>query len=169
VRLLVEGSLDRAVVLFGAETDPEPELTWARGVTLLAAGGTGTGTGVDVDVDPDGPIGVVGWSTAGWEALAFAAGHPKRVDRLVLVSTPIPDDEKELGFALSDVTAKTLLLFGALDPGTGSRHGTWWQRRLPDARLEMNPHGAHDLLVPAWKRILSHVAPRCRREVIPPG
>jgi pimeloyl-ACP methyl ester carboxylesterase len=78
-------------------------------------------------------------------------------------STPIPEDEGALGFDLSDITAKTLLLFGAKDPLTGSRHGTWWQRRLPDARLEMSPQGGHDLLAPTWKRTRSHLAPHCKR------
>ncbi|WP_203783204.1 alpha/beta fold hydrolase [Asanoa ferruginea] len=143
------------VVLFGSEVDPDPELTWARGITLVGDDGT--------EVDQPGPFGVVGWSVAGLDALAFAARHPGLVDRLALVATPIPDDEAALGFELSDITAKTLLLFGAKDPLTGSRHGTWWQRRLPDARLEIYPQGGHDLLVPAWKRTLSHLAPHCKR------
>lgn len=155
VRVLVEGTVDRSVVLFGSGTDPDPELTWSRGVTLLAGDGSGT--------PPAGPVAVVGWSAAGLDALAFAARHAAVVDRLVLIATPMPADENALGFALADVTAKTLLLFGARDPETGSRHGTWWQRRLPDARLEMDPAGGHDLLTPRWKRALSHLAPRCRR------
>lgn len=28
--------MDRTVVLFGSEVDPEPELRWARGLTLIA-------------------------------------------------------------------------------------------------------------------------------------
>jgi pimeloyl-ACP methyl ester carboxylesterase len=110
-----------------------------------------------------GPIAVVGWSARGLDALAFAARHARLVDRLALVATPVPADTDALGFALSDVTAKALLLFGARDPMTGSRHGTWWQRHLPNARLEMDPNGEHDLLVPKWKRVLSHLAPRCKR------
>jgi pimeloyl-ACP methyl ester carboxylesterase len=157
VRVLVEGTLDRAIVLFGTGTDPGPELTWARGITLLASDGD------DAAPNRAGPIAVVGWSTTGLDAFAFAARHAKLVDRLALVATPIPADEDTLGFALSDVTAKTLLLFGARDPMTGSRHGTWWQRQLPNARLEMDPDGGHDLLVPKWKRVLSHLAPRCKR------
>jgi pimeloyl-ACP methyl ester carboxylesterase len=141
-------------VLFGSDTDPGPEQTWARGVTLIAADGSGA--------EPDhlGPIGVVGFSDAGRDALVFAARHADVVDRIALVATPIPDTEE---FDLSEVTAKTLLVFGAKDPRTGSRHGTWWQRRLPQARLEMNPDGGHDLLAPMWTRVLSHLAPRCRR------
>ena len=157
MRVLVEGTLDRAIVLFGSGTDPDPELTWARGITLLAGDGSG------VPPDHAGPIAVVGWSATGLDAVAFAARHAKVVDRLALVATPIPADEGALGFALPDVAAKTLLLFGARDPMTGSRHGTWWQQRLANARLEMDPGGEHDLLVPKWKRVLSHLAPRCKR------
>jgi pimeloyl-ACP methyl ester carboxylesterase len=157
VRLLVEGTADRVVVLFGAGTDPDPEPTWARGVTLVADDGTGP------ELDHAGPIGVVGWSAAGLEALAFAARHSGSVDRVVLVATPVPEGRADLGFPLSEITAKTLLLFGAKDPLTGSRHGNWWQRRLPQARLEMIPQGGHELLTPMWTRVLSHLAPRCRR------
>ncbi len=160
MRLLTEGTVDRVIVLFGSATDPDPQLTWARGVTLLAADGPGA-----VLPDDPGPAGVVGWSDAGRDAVAFAVRHAGRVDRLALVATPIPGDEDEAapGVALSEVSAKTLLVYGAKDPLTGSRHGTWWQRRLPNARLEMSPHGGHDLLVPRWQRILSHLAPHCRR------
>jgi pimeloyl-ACP methyl ester carboxylesterase len=157
MQLLVDGTVDRVVVLFGSDTDPDPELTWARGVTLVADDGT------DTELNHAGPVGVVGSSTAGLEALAFAARHPGLVDRVVLVATQIPEDEGGLGFELSEVNAKTLLLFGAKDPLTGFRHGSWWQKRLPDARLEMSPQGGHDLLVPMWKRVLSHLAPHCKR------
>jgi pimeloyl-ACP methyl ester carboxylesterase len=156
MRVLVDGVLERSVVLVGATADPDPELTWARGVSLLVE-----------DSGPDelagGPVGVIGWSVPGLRALALAARYPQLVDRLVLIATPIPEDVAALGFDLSAVTAKTLLLYGAQDPRAGTRHGTWWQRRLPDARLEVYPRGDHDLLVPAWSRALSHLAPRCRR------
>ncbi|MEU4295693.1 hypothetical protein AB0E63_46400 [Kribbella sp. NPDC026596] len=157
MRLLMDGTVDRVVVLFGSNADPDPQLTWARGVTLFGDDGTGA------ELHHAGPVGVVGWSVAGLDALAFVAGHHGLVDRLVLVATPIPDDEGALGFELSEVTAKTLLLFAAKDPLTGSRHGTWWQKRLPDARLEMSPQGGHELLSPTWKRTLSHLAPHCKR------
>ncbi|WP_204001768.1 alpha/beta fold hydrolase [Virgisporangium aurantiacum] len=154
MRMLIEGTVGRAVVVFGIDEDPGPELTFARGVTLYAAGS-------DADPPDDaGPIGVAGQGDAGPAALAFAARHPERVDRLALIATPIPDD---LELDLSTVTVKTLLLFGAKDLATGSTHGRWWQQRLPDARLEMNPQGGPDLLGPMWKRVLSHLAPSCRR------
>lgn len=148
----MEGVVDRAVVVFGVDEDPEPELTWARGITLF--GGSGD------DVDFPGPLGVAGQGSAGLDALAFAARHPDRVDRLAVIGTPIAD---ALESELFEVTAKTLLLFGAKDLATGSKHGRWWQQRLPDARLEMNPQGGGDLLGPMWKRVLSHLAPRCKR------
>ena len=149
--------MDRLVVLFGGSSDPDPELTWARGITLAVD------DGAVAPIDHPGPIGVVGSSTAGVDALGFAARHPKRVDRVVVVATPIPEDDSTLPFELSEATAKTLLLFGAKDPLTGSRHGSWWQKRLPHARLEMIPEGGHELLAPMWKRTLSHLAPRCTR------
>ena len=59
------------------------------------------------------------------------------------------------GFELDEVAAKTLLLFGAKDPVAASRHGRWWQRQLPDARLEMVPDAGHLVIIPMWKRVLS--------------
>lgn len=147
MRRLVEGTVDRAVAVFGVDEDPGPELTFARGVTLF--GGSG-------EPDHPGPMGVVGQGAAGIDALVFAARNPDRVDRLVLIGTPLTEDAPV-------ATARTLLLFGARDLATGSKHGRWWQQRLPDARLEMNPRGGADLLGPMWKRVLSHLAPNCSR------
>lgn len=59
--------------------------------------------------------------------------------------------------------AKTLLIYGSADPLTGNSHGTKWQKTLPNARLEMNPGGGHDLLVPMWKRV-SHTSLRAERQ-----
>jgi pimeloyl-ACP methyl ester carboxylesterase len=55
-----------------------------------------------------------------------------------------------------------LLIFGAADPVAGSRHGRWWQRALPDARLEMAPGAGHLVIVPLWGRVLRHLAPTRR-------
>jgi pimeloyl-ACP methyl ester carboxylesterase len=129
--------------------DPEPEQTAKRDVRLIEA------------LDGNS-AGVVGWSSGGWAALAVAAQQPDLVERLVLVSTPFPDDEPD-GVDLDDVRAKTLLLFGSGDPQTGSRHGRRWQRRLPNARLEMVPGAGNELFVPMWSRILFHLAPRTTR------
>ena len=38
------------------------------------------------------------------------------------------------GFEPAAVQAKTLLLYGSRDPVAGQRHGSWWQKRLPNAR-----------------------------------
>ena len=123
--------------------DPGPEETARRDVGLVSVFAADTG-------------GVVGWSTGGWEALELAVTHPD-LPRLAIVSLPYDDSPI---VDLDAVTAKTLLLYGSADPETGSSHGSRWQKALPNARLEMVPGGGHDLLVPMWSRILSHLAPR---------
>ena len=67
------------------------------------------------------------------------------------------------GFEPEDVEAKTLLLYGSRDPLAGPRHGRWWKERLPNARVEVAPGEGHLLFIPAWPRILSHLAPGRRR------
>jgi pimeloyl-ACP methyl ester carboxylesterase len=62
------------------------------------------------------------------------------------------------GFEPREVTAKTLLVYGSAD-AIGSHHGRWWQRHLPDARLEMTPGVGHLVVVTRWSRILAHLAP----------
>lgn len=63
------------------------------------------------------------------------------------------------GFQPTQVLQKTLLIYGAADPQLGSKHGRWWQRHLPDARLEMVPDAGHLVIVAMWKRVLSFLAP----------
>ncbi len=63
------------------------------------------------------------------------------------------------GFEPGEVHAKTLLLYGASDPVAGHRHASWWHARLPNARVEMVPAAGHMLLIPMWRRVLSHLAP----------
>ena len=63
------------------------------------------------------------------------------------------------GFEPKNVLAKTLLLYGAQDPVAGTRHGSWWQKQLPNARLEVVPHAGHLLILSMWGRALSHLAP----------
>lgn len=125
--------------------DPDPGETARRDVELRADWGPDTG-------------GVVGWSSGGWDALRLAAAHPD-LPRLVLVAVPFADPPP-LDVDLDAVAAKTLLLYGNADPETGNRHATLWQRRLGNARVEMVPGGTHELLVPTWSRVLSHLAPR---------
>ena len=67
------------------------------------------------------------------------------------------------GFAPESVQAKTLLLYGAQDAVAGPRHGTWWQKSLPNARLEVVPGAGHVLILAMWRRALSHLAPGAKR------
>jgi pimeloyl-ACP methyl ester carboxylesterase len=64
------------------------------------------------------------------------------------------------GFKAADVQAKVLCLYGSRDPIAGSRHGNWWQKNLPNARLEMVPGIGHLLMLSMWPRVLSFLAPR---------
>ena len=63
------------------------------------------------------------------------------------------------GFDPEDVQAKTLLLYGMADVTVKGAHARWWKDRLPDSRIEMMPKLGHLLIVPAWERVLSHLAP----------
>jgi pimeloyl-ACP methyl ester carboxylesterase len=67
------------------------------------------------------------------------------------------------GFEPAEARAKTLLLYGSADPIAGSRHGSWWQKRLPSARIEVVPGAGHLLVMPMWGRALSHLAPHTQR------
>jgi pimeloyl-ACP methyl ester carboxylesterase len=68
------------------------------------------------------------------------------------------------GFAPAAVQAKTLLLYGSKDPIAASRHGSWWQKHLPNARLELVPGAGHLLILSMWARALSHLAPGNKRQ-----
>jgi pimeloyl-ACP methyl ester carboxylesterase len=68
------------------------------------------------------------------------------------------------GFEPEAVQAKTLLLYGSRDPVAGPRHGSWWQKRLPNARLEVIPDAGHLLILSMWGRALSHLAPGATRQ-----
>ncbi|WP_158865963.1 alpha/beta fold hydrolase [Leifsonia sp. AG29] len=63
------------------------------------------------------------------------------------------------GFELADVRARTLVISGEGDAIAGSAHAAWYQRALPDARMEVVPGVGHLVVVPAWERVLSHLAP----------
>lgn len=68
------------------------------------------------------------------------------------------------GFEAHAVQAKTLLLYGSRDPVAGPKHGKWWQKNLPRARLEVVPDAGHVLIVAMWHRVLSHLAPHTNRQ-----
>ncbi|RDV43154.1 alpha/beta hydrolase [Leifsonia sp. ku-ls] len=63
------------------------------------------------------------------------------------------------GFDLADVAAKTLVVAGQADSIAGHAHAAWYQRSLPDARMEVVPGVGHLVVAPMWERILAHVAP----------
>lgn len=63
------------------------------------------------------------------------------------------------GFDPAAVAAETLLIYGGKDAEIGPPHGAWWQRALPNGRLEVVPESGHLVVVPAWERVLGHLAP----------
>jgi pimeloyl-ACP methyl ester carboxylesterase len=76
---------------------------------------------------------------------------------------PLADDilsyaSQPWGFRPDDVQAKTLLLYGMADGVVKGAHARWWKDRLPNSRVEMMPKLGHLLVVPAWKRVMSHLA-----------
>jgi pimeloyl-ACP methyl ester carboxylesterase len=175
VRVVVEGSTGRTVLLCMPDpvpSDPDPETTWARGVTLLTADTTASDPTEAADrlagailLRGSDLIGVVGWAEGGLTALVLATRHPALVDRLVMIGTPVPPLAPELDL----ITAKTLLLYGAKDPTAGPRDGKWYQQRLPDRRYEQIPGEGRLLLGPVWRRTLSHLAPNHRRPATAAG
>ncbi|WP_431278286.1 alpha/beta fold hydrolase [Leifsonia poae] len=68
------------------------------------------------------------------------------------------------GFDVGDVAAKTLIVAGRGDAIAGSAHASWYQKSLPDARMEMFPGAGHLVVIPAWERVLSHLAPGTLRD-----
>ena len=129
--------------------DPEPAATARRDVEL-------------VERWSHGATAVVGWSSGGWERSSSPHGTPTASSGSC--SSPRRGATRSVDW-LDGVTAKTLLLYGSADPETGSSHARWWQRRLANARVEMNPGGGHDLLAPtvaAHPLLRGAAAPRKR-------
>ena len=114
--------------------DPDPAETARRDVEL-------------VEKWEEGVVGVAGWTDHGWKAVRLASDHPE-VERLALLAVPIPEVAH-----VSEIAAKTLLLFGAADDRTGSRalDGGSTRSRTRASRC-----------LPAWDMICSHPAgPAC--------
>lgn len=63
------------------------------------------------------------------------------------------------GFDPGDVRAKTLIVGGQGDAIAGNAHAAWYQKAVPDSRMEMVPGVGHLVIVPAWGRVLAHLAP----------
>lgn len=63
------------------------------------------------------------------------------------------------GFEPGDVRAKTLIVGGQGDAIAGNAHAAWYQKAVPDSRMEMVPGVGHLVIVPAWGRVLAHLAP----------
>ncbi len=171
-----------------AMLDPEPAVTAARDVRILAIGlraddlqdSATFGGQTQAESMASGladlartkagefPVGLVGVGATGQLAILLAAGLGAAVDRLALVGVPAPeqpidrDDEEEV---MARVTAKTLIMNGQRDPDAAAAAARWHHDHLAGSRVEMVP-GA---LVPApddrlaladvWDRVLSHVAP----------
>lgn len=67
------------------------------------------------------------------------------------------------GFDPADVRAKTLIVGGQGDAIAGNAHAAWYKKAVPDSRMEMVPGAGHLVIVPAWERVLSHLAPGAKK------
>lgn len=123
-------------------------------------------------IPPDAPretlLASLGQSPADEEALTLPGAADRLADMLQAAfaqgTTGLAADIagyclRPWGFQPAEVQAKTLCLYGSRDPVAGSRHGTWWQKNLPQARLEMVPGAGHLLILSMWSRVLSFLAP----------
>ena len=120
------------------------------------------------DPRSDEALGLVGASPADEAALGQPGARDRLTEMMVTAFAQGPIGMaadiagyclRPWGFEPSDVRTKTLLLYGAADPLGGSAHGRWWQKQLPNARLEMVPEAGHLVMIPMWKRVLSFLAP----------
>jgi len=120
------------------------------------------------DEDGDVPFDLLGASAVDDDALnrpgardrlgrmlkdAFRQG-PRGVAADILSYTARP-----WGFEYGDVAAKTLIVNGQADALAGNAHAAFYGKALPDARVEMFPGAGHLVVIPAWDRVLSHLAP----------
>ncbi|HSJ58083.1 MAG TPA: alpha/beta fold hydrolase [Anaerolineae bacterium] len=123
------------------------------------------------DASPEAWLGLLGASPADEPALALPGAAERLAEMLRAAFAQGPAGLaadlagytlRPWGFEPAEVVTRTLCLYGASDPVAGSRHGAWWQKNLPEARLEMVPEAGHLLIVPMWGRVLSHLAPGAR-------
>jgi pimeloyl-ACP methyl ester carboxylesterase len=120
------------------------------------------------DQDGDVPLDLLGASEVDREALG-RAGARDRLGRMLrdayrqgargVAADILSYTARPWGFDFADVVAKTLIVNGQGDALAGNAHATWYQRNLPDARVEMFPAAGHMVIVPAWSDVLSHLAP----------
>lgn len=150
--------------------DPDRAATRDRDVSLVAAEPGAGPDDIEAALDRLGvAVGVVGLSSGGLTALALAARRPDLVGRLAIVGTAALSEPGAVAVNPAGVGAKTLLVYGGTNPDATSANGRWWQRALPDARLEMTPDAGDRLLELRWARVLSHLAPRAVRAARRPG
>ena len=116
--------------------------------------------------EPDPAL--VGASAADEPALA-RPGALHRVQRMLVAAyrqgaVGVADDvlsyaTDDWGFDLGAVLAPVLLVYGASDPAVPSAHGRWYRKQLQHATLSVEPAAGHLAIIPAWRRVLEHVAP----------
>jgi pimeloyl-ACP methyl ester carboxylesterase len=128
-----------------------------------------------VPADPRSPeaLALLGAGAADETALALPGARARLGDMLAaafeqgaggLASDVAGFSMRSWGFEPGEVVAKTLLLYGTQDPIAGPPHATWWRNHLSNARVEMVPGAGHLVVVPMWKRVLAHLAPRTLRK-----
>lgn len=114
-------------------------------------------------VAPDGGVGELdetyapAWLDEVTDEAARARQHARARPR---PSSQGPTLDETLRFEPAEIQAKTLLLYGYADTYVSPAHAKWWKDRLPNSRIEMMPGIGHVMVVPGWKRTLSHLAPR---------
>jgi pimeloyl-ACP methyl ester carboxylesterase len=115
---------------------------------------------------PDGTFGVVGERAAALFAAALAAQLGPRVDRLALVSAPMPDGPLACDLTagvLSQVSSVALVVNASTDPGAPAEAAQWYAAHLRRGRAEAVPAAdPHPLdgrlaLSDVWDRVLGHV------------
>jgi hypothetical protein len=92
--------------------------------------------------------------------LRAASALGPRVDRLVLVAVPTPDqplDQDDLGALLEPLSAPTLILNGEGDEAGAA--ASWYAQRLPSAEVAVVADGSELSLAAVWRQALSYAAP----------